>query len=102
MAKFKTLPNYEFIRDGVHIVFNGYGIYETNEEKKIKALENAKPFIERIDKQEPIAEEQPENNPNQVEEYEPEHVGGGYYALSNGEKVKGKEAAIKAEAALKK
>ena len=30
----------------------------------------------------------------------PIHAGGGHYELSNGEKVKGKEAAIKAEAAL--
>ena len=30
----------------------------------------------------------------------PIHVGGGHYELSNGEKVKGKEAAIEAEAAL--
>lgn len=31
---------------------------------------------------------------------EPKHLGGGYYELSNGEKVKGKEAAIEAEKAL--
>ena len=30
----------------------------------------------------------------------PHHIGGGYYGLSNGEKVKGKEAAIEAEKAL--
>lgn len=30
----------------------------------------------------------------------PIHTGGGHYELSNGEKVKGKEAAIEAEAAL--
>lgn len=30
----------------------------------------------------------------------PFHTGGGHYELSNGEKVKGKEAAIEAEAAL--
>lgn len=37
-----------------------------------------------------------------VEEKEgaPKHVGGGTYELSNGEKVKGKEEAIKAEEAL--
>lgn len=38
------------------------------------------------------------------EELDPEHYplskGGGYYILSNGDTVKGKEAAIKAEAAL--
>lgn len=35
-----------------------------------------------------------------TEEAYPKHVGGGYYELSNGEKVKGKEAAIEAEKAL--
>ena len=34
-----------------------------------------------------------------VETY-PKHVGGGYYELSNGEKIKGKDAAIEAEKAL--
>lgn len=48
-AKFKTLPNYEYIRNGLHIAFNGEGYYETNEEAHIKALESAKPFIQRID-----------------------------------------------------
>lgn len=36
-----------------------------------------------------------------VEELELEHVGGGYYELSNGEKVQGKELAIEAEKALR-
>jgi hypothetical protein len=31
----------------------------------------------------------------------PNHIGGGYYELSNGEKVKGKDEALKAEEALK-
>ena len=31
----------------------------------------------------------------------PKHLGGGYYELSNGEKIKGKEESIKAENALK-
>ena len=31
----------------------------------------------------------------------PKHTGGGYYELSNGEKVRGKEAAFKAENELK-
>lgn len=30
----------------------------------------------------------------------PKHTGGGYYELSNGEKIKGKDAAIEAEKAL--
>lgn len=46
-----------------------------------------------------------ENNPDgEVVEGEsefPKHTGGGYYELSNGEKVKGKEEALQAEANLK-
>lgn len=49
MAEYKTLPNYEFMRDGLHLVFNGYGVYKTNVEKEIKALDAASPFIQRID-----------------------------------------------------
>src|SRR5690606_23292894 len=46
--------------------------------------------------------EQTENDDdNQVADSEfPKHTGGGYYELSNGEKVKGKDAAIEAEKAL--
>lgn len=32
--------------------------------------------------------------------FEPQHVGGGYYELSNGERVQGKEAAFEAQKAL--
>lgn len=35
-----------------------------------------------------------------VEEY-PKHTGGGYYELSNGEKVQGKQKAVEVEEALK-
>lgn len=48
------------------------------------------PFIKFVDK------------PKDEEDKEfPKHTGGGYYELSNGEKVKGKEAAEKAENELK-
>ncbi|OLF86342.1 hypothetical protein [Bacillus paralicheniformis] len=50
MAEYKTLPNYEFIRDGLYIVFNGYGVYKTNVEKEIAALDKCDPFIQRMDK----------------------------------------------------
>ncbi|ASB90430.1 hypothetical protein [Bacillus sonorensis] len=50
MAEYKTLPNYEFIRDGLYIVFNGYGVYKTNVEKEIAALDKYDPFIQRVDK----------------------------------------------------
>ncbi|MCY8265626.1 hypothetical protein MOC74_19340 [Bacillus haynesii] len=53
MAEYKTLPNYEFNRDGLYIVFNGYGVYNTNVEKEIAALDKAAPFIQRVDKPAP-------------------------------------------------
>ncbi|MGQ5176925.1 hypothetical protein ACSQ7W_11535 [Bacillus halotolerans] len=53
MAEYKTLPNYEFMRDGLHLVFNGYGVYKTNVEKEIKALDAASPFIQRVDESAP-------------------------------------------------
>jgi len=40
---------------------------------------------------------------SQKDDFEfPKHIGGGYYELSNGEKVKGKDEAIAAEEELKK
>jgi hypothetical protein len=71
--------------------------YEPSEER-IKALSSTnnrkgKPFI--------AYEEDPEAPENSEEDVFPKHTGGGYYELSNGEKVKGKEAAEKAENELK-
>jgi hypothetical protein len=44
---------------------------------------------------EPVREE-PVSVDEEVEQY-PKHVGGGWYELSNGERVQGKEEAIEAE-----
>ncbi|MED4828142.1 hypothetical protein [Bacillus atrophaeus] len=52
MAEYKTLPNYEYTRDGLNLVFNGYGVYKTNVEAEIQALEALAPFIQRVDKPE--------------------------------------------------
>lgn len=112
-AIFDTLPNYEYIRDGFHIVFNGEGLYVTNNADHIAVLEKAKPFVKRIDNER--NEPEGESDEKQAEEKEPaeaektaaddkypEHVGGGMYLLSNGEKVKGKKAAEQAESTLEK
>lgn len=117
-AIFETLPNYEYIRDGFHIVFNGEGLYVTNNADHIVVLEKAKPFVKRIDngRNEPeVQSDETEVEEKQAEEKEPaeaektatddkypEHVGGGMYLLSNGEKVKGKKAAEQAESTLEK
>lgn len=46
--------------------------------------------------QESESEQEPESEDAEF----PKHLGGGYYELSNGEKVKGKEQALEAERAL--
>lgn len=46
-------------------------------------------------------EEEPPTPPEPPQEPELNHVGGGYYLLPNGEKIKGKEAALEALKALK-
>lgn len=48
-----------------------------------------------------VNEEPPEDIEIEDDTEFPKHTGGGYYELSNGEKVQGKEAAIEAEAELK-
>ncbi|MBO0419100.1 hypothetical protein JZO80_02915 [Vagococcus fluvialis] len=48
----------------------------------------------------PILDEVNDNEGDNQDVVYPHHTGGGHYELSNGEKVKGKEAAIEAEAAL--
>lgn len=40
--------------------------------------------------------QEPEADKVETTELEPEHVGGGYYKLPNGDKVKGKQAALDA------
>lgn len=52
MAKYKTLPNYELIRPGLHILFDMEGEYETDDELQGKYLDTLDPFIERLDKPE--------------------------------------------------
>ncbi|MBO8169967.1 MAG: hypothetical protein H0Z35_12405 [Thermoanaerobacteraceae bacterium] len=51
----------------------------------------------------PVGSEAEQNQMEKISEEQeqyPKHTGGGWYELSNGEKVKGKEEAIKAQAAL--
>jgi len=49
VAVFKTLPNYELVRDGFKFQFNLEGEYVTYKEDEIKYLEGLAPFIKRID-----------------------------------------------------
>lgn len=90
MAKYKAEPFYSVNLGDQKVVFDYFGNYETDNEAQIEALNALCPkWIKCVD--EPASDQG-----------EPEHVGGGYYLLSNGEKVKGKEAAIEAEAKIQK
>lgn len=73
-------------------VKNDWKLYQPKNNKE------KKPFIKFDEDQEAPKDE----DPGEANESEfPKHTGGGYYELSNGEKVKGKEAAEKSENALK-
>ncbi len=74
-----------FPREGVEVSESRLAILSTNQNAAKKVL------IEKV-------EVEPEDN--HVIEF-PHHTKGGVYLLSNGEKVKGKDAAIEAENALK-
>lgn len=88
--QFKVLVAFRDLQDNDHIYQPGelYEGVQTNE--RLEELSGTK---NKIGKKliEEIAEAEPEF---------PKHVGGGQYELSNGEKVKGKDAAIEAEKAL--
>ncbi|MGE7091678.1 hypothetical protein ACQKII_09545 [Lysinibacillus sp. NPDC048646] len=68
-------------------------------EERVYFLTGVHPKYEKIYLAEVTIDEQGESEEH-VSEH-PKHTGGGYYELSNGEKVKGKDEAIKAENALK-
>ena len=55
---------------------------------------------EEPEAEEPEAEEPEAEEPEAEEPEHPKHTGGGYYELSDGSKVKGKKAAVEAQAAL--
>lgn len=69
------------------------GSAETESEEAPESSEEEEP------EEEQAVEEEQEPKSEEAEEY-PVHKGGGYYELSNGEKVQGKKAAQKAEQAL--
>ena len=56
---------------------------------------------EDAEEDEPAPEEEEEQEVATAEEY-PRYTGGGYYELSNGEKIQGKEEAMEAQAELEK
>lgn len=90
MAKFKVVEDFKDLQDNDHIYYKGDPF----------PREGAEVSDERT--QELASKENKRNTVliEVVEEY-PKHTGGGYYELSNGEKVQGKQKAIEAEEALK-
>lgn len=90
MAKYKVIVDFKDLKDKNHIYYKGDPF----------PREGAEVSEERIQE---LASENNKRNTvliEAVEEY-PKHTGGGHYELSNGEKVRGKDAAIEAEEALK-
>lgn len=99
--KFVVIKSFTDLQDGKH-VYNPGDFYPREgselDEERAADLEfghnarNEKLIVEVLVKDESKQED---------EEY-PKHTGGGYFELSNGEKVQGKEKALKAENALSK
>lgn len=90
MAEYKVIKDFKDLQDNNHIYYKGDPF----------PREGAEVSEERIEE---LASENNKRNTvliEAVKEY-PKHTGGGYYELSNGEKVQGKVAAIEAEEALK-
>lgn len=75
--------------------------YKTNDEKRAEELQAlgfiGKPLNESAPPD--VATDAPDNIPDNVEEW-PKSAGGGYWDLPNGERVRGKENALKALAEL--
>ncbi len=90
VADFKDLEDNKYLykegkpfpREGIEVSERRLAILSTDQNAAKKVL------IEKVEEE-------------QKEEVFPKRTGGGYYELSNGEKVKGKEAAEKAENELK-
>ncbi|MEK3887456.1 hypothetical protein [Bacillus sp. FSL K6-3431] len=111
--KFVVLKAFADLEDNRHIY--GAGKFYPREgaelnEDRADALSsgdnarNEKLIVEVLVKEapKPFSPEDPEpDEPKDQEKSFPKHTGGGYYELSNGEKVKGKEKANEAEEALK-
>lgn len=81
-------------------------LYETDGWYPRRGLDPSEERIEELQDKgfiggEGVSSEAPESEEEVTEETEyPLHTGGGYYELSNGERVQGKEEAEKAEQAL--
>lgn len=82
------------------LYIQGFGEKELKEVKKILAKADGKKSGKKQPK-EPVKEpdKEPDKEPA-AESFTPKHVGGGYYELSDGSKVKGKKAAFQAQAKI--
>lgn len=90
---YEVIANFHDLEDGKRLYEKGNsypreGLKPTKD--RVKYIES-RGFIKYVEEKEP-------ENPDEVF---PKHTDGGWYLLSNGEKVQGKEKAIAAEEALK-
>jgi hypothetical protein len=86
--------------DGQDVKFEG-GFFETNDPAIVEQLKKHHAMGEEIVLIRDLEEKPPKDTKEPPPEF-PRHVGGGNYLLSNGEKVKGKQEALAAEAVLTK
>jgi len=72
------------------------------DEERVYFLTGVHPKYKKVYLAEVVINEQEQKTEQKTEQLDyPKHTGGGYYELSNGDKVKGKDEAIEAENALK-
>lgn len=94
---------YEVIKDFKDLEDNGY-IYRAGDAFPREGLNPTGERIERLatedNKRKEMLIQAIETDEDQEQDQYPKHTGGGYFELSNGEKVQGKEKAIEAEQAL--
>ena len=96
MAKYVVIKDFTDLQDGHHVykAKDPFPRKGTAKKERIDELSS-----DQNKRGEPLIKEVEEDKEPENAEY-PKHTGGGYYELSNGEKVQGKEKAIEAEKAL--
>lgn len=99
--KFVVIKDFTDLEDNKH-VYKGGKFYPREGSELDEARADALASVDNARKEPLIVEILVKEEQNQEDNEEnPKHTGGGYYELSNGEKVQGKDAAIEAEKALK-
>lgn len=108
MTKYKVVADFRDLQDGDHIYREGHDYprkgkrLDEDRAAELAGPDNAqgKPLIVAVSDE--GEQETSEDEASVVSTRYPKHNGGGWYELSNGETVQGKDAAIEAEAKLQK